>query len=361
MSPPEAHRHTDPGTLALLQHLLQHTGLASGLVDTRGHWLYMSEALRRRLELAPAGADGPNALSGTSYAVTPVQSGPPGHTRVAYQDLQPSPAPHTSHYSTHYRPSHRMMGFLTRKAIACIQTRQGDIHWLTPADTASQADLPLPTSTATVHRPQTTGLIKLTPLQEPADMLCLLTLHDALDEPDTLNDTIQTLRRQALTDPLTGLYNRRWVNEEALARIPLHAPEGQPRAAVLMLDLDYFKQVNDDHGHTVGDQVLQIVGARLSSLVRTEDCVCRYGGEEFLVLLPVTPLDAALRIAERMRQQVSQLMDCLPDRCMTISAGISTLREGEPDLDAAIERADEALYAAKAAGRDCARTDTLQD
>jgi diguanylate cyclase (GGDEF)-like protein len=158
-----------------------------------------------------------------------------------------------------------------------------------------------------------------------------------------------------MTDPLTGLYNRRYLNREAPGLLQQALASQKPLSQIL-LDLDHFKRINDTHGHVTGDQVLRIAASRMRAAVRPQDKVCRYGGEEFLVLLPDTGIELATVIAQRISHQLSQGMDCLQSERLTASIGISQLRMTENSLDATLERADQALYAAKDAGRNCIKT-----
>jgi diguanylate cyclase (GGDEF)-like protein len=159
---------------------------------------------------------------------------------------------------------------------------------------------------------------------------------------------VARLMRLAETDPLTGTLNRRGLAEE-LGELP--ADDGR-ELSVVMVDVDHFKRINDQHGHVTGDQVLVSLASRLSTLVRPSDSVVRYGGEEFLLLLPGVTSAAALRIAERARAgiAVSQINDHEAGLRITVSMGVAERKSGE-SRDVLIRRADAALYAAKQAGR----------
>ena len=162
------------------------------------------------------------------------------------------------------------------------------------------------------------------------------------------------LYRQATRDPLTGLFNRRALIERMQQQLLALDRRGQP-FALLMLDLDRFKRINDTHGHQLGDQVLETVAGVLRDASRETDVAGRWGGEEFLVALPGTMLEDAREVAERLREQIRATPVPLPDGgslTVTASIGLATREPGEA-LDDLVLRADEALYAAKAAGRDC--------
>lgn len=164
----------------------------------------------------------------------------------------------------------------------------------------------------------------------------------------------QALHEQAVTDPLTGLYNRRYFAEH-LPRELLRATRGATAVAVILLDLDHFKRVNDTLGHDAGDVVLIEIGSLLRRSVRGSDIACRYGGEEFALVLPQTGLEAALRRAEEIRVAVRDLdLQYLgkPIGKITMSLGVALFPDDADDTDSLIRAADEALYHAKAAGRD---------
>lgn len=157
--------------------------------------------------------------------------------------------------------------------------------------------------------------------------------------------------RLAMTDPLTGLETRRsfMVHSDTLAEQA--ARYGRP-LSIIMMDLDHFKRINDDHGHFVGDQVLTHVARTTREMLRKADVLCRYGGEEFVALLPETPLSEARRIAERIRLSVSQVRLEGVRYPITVSLGISTVElESERSIEHAMNRADQALYRSKQQGR----------
>lgn len=159
------------------------------------------------------------------------------------------------------------------------------------------------------------------------------------------------LRLHAMTDPLTGLLNRRAMDAEVVACRAAAHRYGRS-FAVVMADLDHFKRVNDVHGHDVGDQVLAEVAARITASVRLGDRVSRWGGEEFLVLLHGADPAAAMSVAEKLRRAVAA--GPFPTSAgfldVTMSFGVAACRQGEP-LEDLIIRADEALYRAKQTGR----------
>lgn len=159
------------------------------------------------------------------------------------------------------------------------------------------------------------------------------------------------LLHQNVTDSLTGLYNRRALEVHVgieVARTKRH----KLKLSILMIDLDFFKAVNDNYGHQVGDTVLATLGKRLIASLRTEDIIIRYGGEEFLVVLPETDVQQAIKVAEKLRIAIKKSPLCdSPLVSMTASIGVGTMFQDE-SLDVIIERVDHALYDAKDTGRD---------
>lgn len=161
---------------------------------------------------------------------------------------------------------------------------------------------------------------------------------------------LEVAERRALTDSLTGLPNARAV-QDALKRMAAHAGRTAEPLTAIMLDLDHFKAINDSHGHQQGDQVLASVGDLLATEIRASDFVGRYGGEEFLVLLPHTSREGGLELAEYLRAQIeAQRVRGVGSR-LSASFGVASLPHDAGDWDDLVRCADRALYAAKAAGR----------
>ena len=159
----------------------------------------------------------------------------------------------------------------------------------------------------------------------------------------------ETLRTQSLRDPLTGLYNRRYM-EDALERFIRLGERNGSSTAVIMLDLDHFKQLNDLHGHAKGDAVLRDVAAQLIGALRPSDVVCRYGGEELMVILPDCSLDDAAVRAELLRARIESLSEG-HEAQISASFGISAIPETSTTMSDIIPMADNALFAAKRQGR----------
>ena len=167
----------------------------------------------------------------------------------------------------------------------------------------------------------------------------------------------EQLRHQALHDHLTGLWNRRAIREHLERELHRAAREGSP-VAVAIADIDHFKQVNDLHGHAAGDDVLCETVDRMRCVMRDYDAIGRYGGEEFLIVLPGSQGEDALNFAERIRKAVAAApMEAGGVRGpVTISLGVAWTADGSADADALIQLADAALYRAKASGRNCVRS-----
>jgi diguanylate cyclase (GGDEF)-like protein len=158
----------------------------------------------------------------------------------------------------------------------------------------------------------------------------------------------QALVAQAITDPLTGAYNRRHLQTQ-LEQLVAPTDKTRPMVALLAIDVDHFKQINDRHGHAAGDEVLRRLVAAVSARTRGSDLLFRTGGEEFMLLLPRVTSEAAQHIAEALRLLVAQA-DLLPGEHLTVSIGVSSLQAGQ-DLEAWLKSADQALYQAKRSGR----------
>ncbi|HEV8441179.1 MAG TPA: diguanylate cyclase [Methylomirabilota bacterium] len=164
----------------------------------------------------------------------------------------------------------------------------------------------------------------------------------------------ELLRRQSIHDPLTGLFNRRYMEETLEREVHRSRRNGKPMS-LLMVDLDRFKQQNDAFGHDAGDALLRDLAALLQSNLRKEDIACRYGGEEFVLVLPDASLENATRRAEQLRAAVKEMRvvrDGVALGPITISVGVAAFPEQGPDGDTLLKAADAALYQAKNEGRD---------
>tara|TARA_R110000764_G_scaffold209983_3_gene295837 strand:- start:36843 stop:38543 length:1701 start_codon:yes stop_codon:yes gene_type:complete len=161
------------------------------------------------------------------------------------------------------------------------------------------------------------------------------------------------LKKQASTDPLTKLYNRRYFFSESDYLLQVAKNKQQP-LAVLAIDIDHFKRVNDTHGHQIGDQVIVKLAQTLKAQSRSKDLLARFGGEEFVMLLPETDQEQALVCAERIRTAVEkQIIAITPEQqlSLAVSIGVAVINAEHESIEAALNRADKALYEAKNAGR----------
>ena len=164
----------------------------------------------------------------------------------------------------------------------------------------------------------------------------------------------ETLREQSIRDPLTGLYNRRFM-EESLERELERASRKKQPLAVLFLDLDHFKRFNDTFGHDAGDMVLQSLGDLLRTFFRATDICCRYGGEEFAIIMPESSSEDAVKRADALRSEVKSLRLQYKKNTLgmvTLSAGVAAFPEYAATSAELLEIADKCLYESKAKGRD---------
>jgi two-component system, cell cycle response regulator len=169
-----------------------------------------------------------------------------------------------------------------------------------------------------------------------------------------LRASVQHTIEMAVTDPLTGLNNRRYLDNHLKILFNRSMARGKP-LSVLITDIDRFKQVNDTHGHDAGDEVLKEFASRIRSAVRGADLACRYGGEEFVVVMPDTSPEVAAAVAERLRASVESagftLRSTGQQLNVTASFGIATRQSSVLTPDQLMKQADIALYEAKNTGR----------
>lgn len=184
-------------------------------------------------------------------------------------------------------------------------------------------------------------------------VVCLLTLTTIKDI-----QRIYILERENISDPLMGIFNRRYLERRLKEEIS-RSNRYNMSLSLLMLDVDRFKNINDTYGHQVGDRVLKKLAQIILELARETDIVARYGGEEIAIVLPNTPISAAAFMAERCRRHVSKKLTVGSDASggnpvdgITVSIGVSSRRDENTSMDMIIEQADIALYQAKQRGRD---------
>ena len=171
---------------------------------------------------------------------------------------------------------------------------------------------------------------------------------------ERLRDNVQMSIEMAITDALTGLFNRRYMESHLGTLIEQAAARGKPLSA-LVIDIDYFKAINDSHGHDAGDDVLRDFALRIKRSIRGIDLACRYGGEEFVIVMPETDMAVAAMVAERLRRRIAAepfgIAQGARHIAVTISIGIAGFRGKDDTAASLLKRADQALYRAKRDGR----------
>jgi two-component system, cell cycle response regulator len=171
---------------------------------------------------------------------------------------------------------------------------------------------------------------------------------------DHLRDNVQNSIEMAITDALTGLHNRRYMESHLATLAEQAATRGKP-LALMILDIDYFKSINDNYGHDAGDDVLREFAVRVRKSIRGIDLACRYGGEEFVIVMPETDLHVAGMVAERLRRSIAGEPFAIHKGTkrieVTISIGLTTLAQKGEAVGDVLKRADTAMYRAKHDGR----------
>jgi len=182
------------------------------------------------------------------------------------------------------------------------------------------------------------------------DMVLYYFVKDRESAYKKLQQSETHIRELMLTDPLTSIANRRHLDDRLSIELARLARYDQP-LSVIMTDIDWFKRVNDDYGHAMGDTVLKAFANRLKDSLRNSDFMARYGGEEFVLLLPHTGIDEAAALAERLREATKSIRFDHSDLSLTASFGVTIARPGE-SMAEVLSRADEAMYLSKSGGRD---------
>ncbi|MBU0970323.1 MAG: GGDEF domain-containing protein [Proteobacteria bacterium] len=185
-------------------------------------------------------------------------------------------------------------------------------------------------------------------------------MDETTSEIDTLKKELEGIKQAAKTDMLTGLLNRRGL-DEALSNTLKNSLDNSIPFSVILADLDHFKKINDTHGHLVGDNVLKLLSRLLTKHIKGKDIAARFGGEEFILVLPDTPLKGAYVLAEQIRMSLRAMKWATKDSgkpigTITISLGVAQYKPDEP-VKSLIQRADDALYFAKKSGRNKTMTD----
>lgn len=245
-----------------------------------------------------------------------------------------------------------------------------------PWESVLRGETPVPGARLSIAQPDgklIETIVRCSPITDTDARVrgCIVTFHDVTEVHETnvqLRQTLghlertreqinlqnEELRRLAMRDPMTGCLNRRAFFDAATDLVAA-AMQGDATLCCIMADIDHFKGFNDLYGHTVGDQVIQVVSRALGGVIRNTDMLCRYGGEEFCILLPDTTLSDACLIAERARAAIeggaSDAIRTVQVRKITSSFGVATLTDGALGLQELIDQADQALYASKESGR----------
>ena len=206
------------------------------------------------------------------------------------------------------------------------------------------------------------SLVSATREVEDKNQMMQQRLRDSREEIRELQENLEVVRTESLTDPLTTLSNRKFF-DNSIERMVKHAAATNEPLSVILTDIDHFKKFNDTYGHLTGDQVLRLVAVSLKHNVKGADIAARYGGEEFAVVLPNTQLAQAVTVADHIRRAVmsKELMRRSTGETLgrvTISLGVAEWRKGD-DVSSILERADSCLYAAKGSGRNCVVAETM--
>lgn len=203
-------------------------------------------------------------------------------------------------------------------------------------------------------------IIEDTQTMAASNQAILKEFQKAKEQTETLNQQLKQVESQAFTDALTGLHNRR-AFDKAIQELVSAFNEQGTVFSIIVIDVDHFKKFNDTYGHQVGDEVLKIVGDTLYKGLKSRDIPCRYGGEEFVVLLPETCLENAEIVAEQLRIRIAvrsldEIKNEKPVEKITISLGVAEVQTADTPASI-VERADRALYLAKESGRNRTRTE----
>jgi len=176
------------------------------------------------------------------------------------------------------------------------------------------------------------------------------------EEAEKNRSVLEKQRHKALHDPLTELPNREYYNERANYEYHRWQRYSRP-LTIAVFDIDHFKKINDTHGHQAGDRVLKVIGRSVAKRLREVDFFCRFGGEEFVALMPETSVEEALPVLDKIRAAIANATFNYKEQPIAISLSIGTTEfKAGDDLESAFARADEALYQAKSSGRNCLKS-----
>jgi len=204
-------------------------------------------------------------------------------------------------------------------------------------------------------------VLKATTEMESRNAVLESQLKESRGQITGLQESLEAIRYESLSDQLTGLGNRKHFEQSLERAIDIAMRRGEPMS-LAMCDIDFFKKFNDTYGHQTGDQVLRLVGAAIKGAIKGNDIAARFGGEEFAVILPNTPLQSAVVVANQVRSAVmaKELIKRSTGESLgriTMSVGVATLGENDT-RDSLLERADMALYASKRSGRNKVMSET---
>ncbi|HPD19480.1 MAG TPA: GGDEF domain-containing protein, partial [Candidatus Goldiibacteriota bacterium] len=177
-------------------------------------------------------------------------------------------------------------------------------------------------------------------------------IEQVKETTNILREQKEEVERKAIIDELTGIYNRRYFEAKLEDELTL-AKRFRTNLCLIMFDIDFFKNINDTYGHQAGDSILQEMALTAGSLMSSVDSLCRYGGEEFVIILPETKIEQAIDIAEKLRSEIEEHVFYVGDKIVnvTISAGIAEYPTHSLLKQGLIEKADSALYQAKNSNR----------
>ncbi len=214
-----------------------------------------------------------------------------------------------------------------------------------------------PSQNKVILPPINTLNLSLSPYQFKELQICLAYAHENLNNSRgerRLLNIIETLEQALVTDELTGAYNRNFMQRHFESLLQ-QAQRNQQALSLIMFDFDFFKKINDKHGHIAGDQMLRHSVMLLKAHLRQEDALIRYGGEEFIIMLPRTQMKKATETAERMRSLLQSHPFCYAGLKITLSAsfGVTEFNFQQDSAETLLKRADQALYLAKDKGRNC--------